>query len=59
MVALVAELAVCLVIKTVEDVVVMSVGWQLHPVLAVGSPITPLVADPPVPTLIVKAAVPF
>ena len=32
---------------------------QLQPLAAVGSPITPLVADPPVPTFTSNAAVPF
>jgi hypothetical protein len=38
---------------------VMLFGEQFHPVAAVGIPITPLVALPPVPTLTTNAAVPF
>lgn len=59
MVAEVVDEAVCLVIKTVALVVVMSVTKQFQPVVAAGSPITPLVAEPPVPTFIRKAAVPL
>jgi hypothetical protein len=52
MVAVVVVEAVCLVMKTVVDCVVMSAAVQTHPFLAKGRPITPLVAVPPVPTLI-------
>jgi hypothetical protein len=51
--------AVCLVMNTVVLIEVMSFVKQFHPVVAVGSPITPLVATPPVPTFIVNAAVPL
>lgn len=39
--------------------VVMSEAKQFHPFAAVGKPTTPLVAVPPVPTFILKAAVPL
>ena len=45
--------------NTVALCVVMSSHLQFHPVFAAGNPITPLVADPPVPTLILKALVPL
>ena len=37
----------------------MSEAKQFHPFAAVGKPTTPLVAVPPVPTFILKAAVPL
>jgi hypothetical protein len=58
-VALVAEVAVCLVTNTEVDCVVMSSQCTAHPFIALGRRITPLVAVPPVPTLIVKTAVPL
>src|SRR6266540_791709 len=58
-VAVVALEAVCFVINTDELFVVMSVAKQFHPVVAVGNPMTPLVAEPPVPTLMRKDAVPL
>jgi hypothetical protein len=58
-VAVVVLLAVCLHWVTVVELVVMSVQKHAHPLAALGSPITPEVAVPPVPTLIVKAAVPL
>jgi hypothetical protein len=58
MVAVVCVDAVCFVMKIVVLVVVMSVAKQFHPVVADGRPITPVAAEV-VPTLIVKAAVPF
>lgn len=58
-VQLVVELAVCLVINTVADCVVKSKQLHTQPAVAVGNPITPDVATPPVPTLTVNAAVPL
>jgi hypothetical protein len=37
----------------------MSSQCTAHPFFALGSPITPLAAVPPVPTLMVKTAVPL
>ena len=51
--------AVCAVCATEVDCVVKSSAWHAHPFGAAGKPITPLLADPPVPTLIVNAAVPL
>jgi hypothetical protein len=56
MVAVVVLLAVCRHTSTVALCVVISAQVQAQPLSAVGSPMTPLVAEPPVPTLIVKAA---
>ena len=56
---LVVDEAVCLVIKTVADVVDVSAQVQPHPCAAVGNEMTPLVAVPPVPTFTVKTAVPL
>ena len=50
---------VCLQENTVLEFVVTSTHVQYHPCDAVGSPIVPVVAVPPVPTLIVNAAVPL
>jgi len=58
-VAVADVVAVCLVIKTVVDIVVMSVHLTSHPFEAPGKAITPLVAVPPVPTLIVKTTDPL
>src|SRR5208283_1224142 len=58
-VALVIELAVCFVMNTDVLCVVTSSQCTAHPFAAVGNPTTPLEAVPPLPTLIVKTAVPL
>ena len=50
---------VCLQANTVVVFVVTSVQVQFQPFCAAGSPRVPLLAAPPLPTLIVKAAVPL
>ena len=52
-------LAVVKAVSRVTIFVFISMAVQLQPFAAVGSPITPLVADPPVPTFTSNAAVPF
>ena len=54
-VAVVDDVAVCLQTNTVPDFVVTSVQLHIQPVVAVPKATTPLLADPPVPTLTVKA----
>ena len=59
-VAVVLEVAVCLVRNSVVDVaLVTSSQCTAQPVVAVGNPITPGLVTVPVPTLMVKAAVPL
>src|SRR5438105_6240625 len=50
---------VCLHIYTVAESVERSTHEQVQPFDAVGRPMVPLVAVPPVPTLMVNAAVPL
>ena len=57
--ALVVVEAICFVTKTDAVCVVKSVGWQFQPFVAVGSPITPFEAVPPVPMFMVKDAGPL
>ena len=58
-VAVVVLVAVCLVKNTALDVVVMSLQLTSQPCGALGRPMTPLAAEPPVPTLIVKVSEPL
>jgi hypothetical protein len=58
-VALSFVVPVCLVTNTVEDCVTKSTALQTHPLFESGRPITPFLAVPPTPTLIVNAAVPL
>jgi hypothetical protein len=50
---------VVVAVSRVTMLVVRSVARHAHPFAAVGKPITPLFADPPVPTFSVNAAGPL